>query len=148
MTDSTTDLDSHAHLFLNAIEEAGHGGLRLVVQVGTLSAETKKIQIAGSVISSLRQVSVGDSGPGYEVTFADYIAYAVRNESYVLQDKEDAWAGKSFRIYSKSRFLDFVRSATFASPEYPGPFMHYSLVCQDHVVDIASVSQPKVERLG
>ena len=141
------DLDGHAYLFLNGIEEAGHNGLRLVVQVGALSADVKNIQIGGSVISGLRQVSVGESGPEYEITFASYIAYAVRNESYVSHDKEEAWAGKSFRVYSKSRFLDFVRSATFASPDYPGTFAHCSLVCQDHVVDIASVSQPKVERL-
>ncbi len=147
MTVSTTDLDSHAYLFLNSIEEAGHGGLRLVVQVGAESAETKNLHIGGSVISGLREVSVGESAPEYEITFASYIAYAVRNESYVLQDKEQAWVGKSFRVYSRSRFLDFVRSATFATPEYPGAFAHYSVVCQDHVVDIASASQPKVQRL-
>jgi len=147
MTDSTTDLNGQVYLFLNGIEEAGHNGLRLVIQVGAVSAEAENIQIGGSVISGLRQVSVGKSGPEYEITFASYIAYAIRNESYVLQDKEEAWVGKSFRVYSKSRFLDFVRSATLASPEYPGAFAHYSLVCQDHVVDIASVSQPKIERL-
>lgn len=147
MADYVTELDGHAYLYLNAIEDAGHNVLRLVVRVGAEGTEAKSIAVGGTVISGLRQVAADESAPEYEITFVSYIAYAVRSESYTLRDKEEAWVGNSFRVYSKSRFLDFVRSATFASSEYPGPFAHYSLVCQDHVVDIASISQPKVNRL-
>jgi len=147
LTDVTRELDSCDYLFLNAIEERGPDGLRLVVDVGKESPEATEIAIAGTIISGLHHVSAGESSLQYEIDFATYIAYAVRNESYVLRDEEQVWAGKSFRVYSKSKFLDFVRSATFATTEYPGPFAHYSLVCQDRVVDVASIAQPKVKRL-
>ena len=142
-----TELDDHAHLFLRSIGEPGEGVLRLLVEIGVERVTAKDIEIAGSLISGVHQTSADESTPAYEITFASYIVYAVRNESYALQDKQEVWQGKSFRVYSKSKFLDFVASATFASAEYPGPFAHYCLACEDHVVDIASIVQPEVRRL-
>lgn len=145
--DLIKELDGQAYLFLNGIEEVGHGGLRLVAEAGAVSMEAMDIKVGGTVVSGAREVSANASAPKYEIIFASYIAYAVRNESYVSQDKEEAWIGNSFRVYSKSRFLDFVQRGTFASSEYPGPFAHYSLVCQDHVIDIATTRQPEVNRI-
>jgi hypothetical protein len=145
--DFARELNSHTYLFLRSIEEPGEGMLRLLVEAGVRSADAKDIEIAGSVISGVHRISADDSTAVYEVTFAGYIVYAVRNESYASRDEQEVWQGKSFRVYSKSRFLDFVGSATFASAEYPGPFAHYGLGCQDHILDIASTAQPEVRRL-
>lgn len=145
--DFATELNGHVYLFLKSMEEPGEGALRLVVEVGGASADAKNVVVGDSTISGAHQISADESTPEYEIVFASYIAYAVRNESYASQDKQEVWQCKSFRVYSKSRFLDFVRSATFATAEYPGPFAHYSLVCQEHVVDIASTSHPEVRRL-
>lgn len=142
-----TELNGYAYLFLKSIEELGEGVVRLTVEAGVENTEAKDIAIGGTVFSGLHQISASESTPEYEITFASYIAYAVRNESYASRDKQEVWQGKSFRVYSKSRFLDFVRSATFATAEYPGPFAHYSLGCQDHVIDIASTAQPEVRRV-
>lgn len=145
--DLINELDGQAYLFLNGIEEVGHGALRLVAEAGVVSMEAKDIKVGGTVVSGAREVSANALTPKYEIIFASYIAYAVRNESYVSQDKEESWMGKFLRVYSKSRFLDFVQRGTFASSEYPGPFAHYSLVCQDHVIDIATTAQPEVNRI-
>jgi len=145
--DLIKELDSQAYLFLNGIEEVGHCALRLVAEAGKVSIEAKDIKVGGTVISGGHKVSADSSTPKYEIIFGSYIAYAVRNESYVSQDEEEAWLGKSFRVYSKSRFLDFVQRGTFARSEYPGPFEHYSLVCQDHVIDIATTAQPEINRI-
>lgn len=80
----------------------------------------------------------------FEVIWPSYIGYAVRNESYTTWDKEEEWTGSSFRIYSKSKFLDFIANGTFASDEYPGPFRHYEIICCDQIIDIASQDQPIV----
>ena len=50
-----------------------------------------------------------------------YVGYTVLNESYASVDEEELGEGVRFRIYSKSRFIDFMSRATFASDEYPGP---------------------------
>ena len=43
------------------------------------------------------------------------------NKAYGTNDDSEVSTGRHFRLYSKSRFLDYVAKATFASGEYPGP---------------------------
>jgi hypothetical protein len=87
--------------------------------------------------------------PIIQIDFENYISYSITNESYTSWDEYEKLEGKAFRIYSKSKFLDFVNAHTFASEDYPGPFKHYGMSCIDHIVNIASTSIPiitEVER--
>ena len=69
------------------------------------------------------------------------------NESYTYLDKEEEFEGRLACIYTKSRFLDYVRISTLASDEYPGPFKHYGFNCLNHIVDIVSADPPKIVEL-
>ena len=78
-----------------------------------------------------------------------YVAYCVLNESFASPpNDEDVYTGKSFRIYSKSGFRQYISRSTFATEEYPGPMQHYEVCCQDHVINVISTQPPTVTQTG
>ena len=74
--------------------------------------------------------------PIIQVDFHSYIAYSIRNEFFTSWDDYEEFDGNTFRIYKKSRYLDF-----------PKPYKHYGICCIDHVVDIISTSEPVVREI-
>lgn len=81
----------------------------------------------------------------FAIRWTSYVAVAVVNESYALPDDEGDYSGRNLRVYTKSRFLDYVRNATFASDEYPGPYLHFGIACSDQVIEVAAEHPPIVE---
>lgn len=104
--------------------------------------ETKEKYVIGDVSIEGYPVITDESLPIIQIHFENYISYSVTNESFTQWDEYEEFEGKAFRVYSKSHFLDFVQSHTFASKDYPGPFKHYGMICIDHIVNIASTSIP------
>ncbi|WP_239617925.1 hypothetical protein [Cohnella mopanensis] len=92
-------------------------------------------------------IKVDENSPLIQIDFQTYVAYSIRNESYTSWDDYEEFEGKIFRIYKKSRYLDFISVGTFASEDFPGPFMHYGISCLDHIIDIVSVSKPVVSEI-
>ena len=81
----------------------------------------------------------------FEIRWSSYISYAVRSEHYCAWDDEEIWTGKHvLRLYSKSKFLDFVAAATFATDDFPGPFKHFQIQSLYQIIDIASCDEPVV----
>ena len=72
----------------------------------------------------------------------------MRNESFTTQDDSEIFSGRLFRVYSDSKFLDFVKSGTIATKDYPGPFKHYGIVCLNHDLDVVSVQEPEIQELS
>ena len=143
---SSTEIDSCDYLLLHEVIEIGNQGLRLVVEEARASAESVALDVGGTTISDLHFVE--QSGKIFEIIWENYIAYCVRNESYCGNIKEEQIAvGKMFCIYSKSYFLDYISRATFATAEYPGPFQHYAVFCENHVIDVVSMQAPQTRRL-
>jgi hypothetical protein len=64
-----------------------------------------------------------------------------------VADESEEHTGRVFCVYSKSKFLDFVKAGTIASDDQPGPYKHYGIVCLDHIVDVASVQKPEIRVL-
>lgn len=63
------------------------------------------------------------------------------------QDEAEEFTGRQFCVYSKSRFLDYVRGATLASDDYPGKLSHYGINCLNHIVDVISIEEPLIDIL-
>ena len=81
----------------------------------------------------------------FEIRWSSYVSYAVRSEHYCQWDSDEAWEGKHvFRIYSKSKFLDFVAAGTFASKLSSEPFKHYQIQSLYPIIDVASWQAPQV----
>jgi hypothetical protein len=93
-------------------------------------------------------VDTTDPDRRFEIRWSSYISYAVRSEHYCQWDSDEVWEGKHvFRVYSKSKFLDFVAAGTFASDVFPGPYRHYQIQSLYPIIDVASMEAPRVRRL-
>lgn len=92
-------------------------------------------------------IRVEASYPGreFEIRWPSYISYAVRSEHYCQWDSEETWTGKHvFRLYTKSKFIDFVSNSTFAEGDFLGPFKHYQIQSLYQIIDIASCEEPSI----
>jgi hypothetical protein len=73
------------------------------------------------------------------------ISYTVLNESYGRYPQPpEVFTGKLFRIFSHSHLLEFIERTTCASDSYPGPLMHFQIVCLNHVIDVVATAPPKI----
>jgi hypothetical protein len=144
------DINSCPYLFLREMSEPEENSLRLLIEEGIVSAEATPIEVAGVVIEGGHRITSTENARLFEIYWDQYIAYGVRNESYVIggDDSERFELGNLARIYSKSNFLDYMRKATFASDEHPGPALHIEIICQSHIIDVLSIAVPSVKRLG
>lgn len=142
-------IDACEFLFLTGIGEPAANRLRLVIEEGQVVGEPSRMDLGhGRSIEGVRAIEVMPHSQQFELVWDHYISYAVHNESYQSWDDSEAWSGNLFRRYSRSKFLDYLDRATFADTRYPGPFTHYQVICQDHVIDIAALQPPKVRLLG
>jgi len=82
----------------------------------------------------------------FKVTFDNYIAYSVINESYENLGGTQ-YVGEMIRIYSKSNFMDYVKADTIATNEYPGEFTHYAFISLRHIVNVVSLNEPRIEKI-
>ena len=140
-------IDRHTYLYLTEIGEPEENVLRLVIEEARASGEPEDMKIGDVTLSGARSIVSDESCYAYEILFGGYVAYSVRNESYVEQDESEEFKGRLFCVYSKSRFLDYVRVATFASDEYPGKVNHFCIYCLNHIVDVVSVEEPRIDIL-
>ncbi|MBA0280961.1 hypothetical protein D7Y44_10145 [Stenotrophomonas maltophilia] len=142
-------LDSREYLFLTDIGEPEANCLRLVIEEGQVKGEPRPVDLGnGRSIEGVRAIEITSHSQRFKLVWNAYISYAVHNESYQSWDDSEAWSGNLFRRYSRSKFLDYLERATFADTRYPGPFMHYQVICQDHVIDIAALQPPRARLLG
>jgi hypothetical protein len=143
MIDYMGEINRAECLFLVSIGEFTVNRLRCVVQEGRTTGAPESIEVAGAEIKNVQPVlPYVDSA--WELLFEKYVAYSVRNESYTRKDVDEVWEGYLLRRYSKSKFLDYVRSSTFASDEFPGKLHHYELVCTDQIIDVVTVQPPAI----
>jgi hypothetical protein len=140
-------IDRHEYLYLTEIGEPEDNVLRLVIEEARAGGEPGDMKIGDVTLSGARPIVSDEHCFAYEVVFGSYVAYSVRNESFVGQDESEEFTGRRFCVYSKSRFLDYIRAATFASDDYPGRLNHYGINCLNHIVDVVSVEEPRVDIL-
>ena len=136
-------------LFLEEIGEPVDNELRLKIIEAQPGGAPGPLDHAGDEFLQelLRTASSIEPSPGckiFELHWPSYIAYSVRDESYCSFDEYEQFDGGLFKRYTRSRYLDFVASATFADASYPGPFVHYGIFCQNHVIDVVSMESPIV----
>ena len=141
-------IDNHEYLYLTDIGEPEANLLRVVIEEAKATrGETRSLEVGSGKISELRPIVSDESCKRYEIVFGSYIAYCVRNESYVVMDQTDVFTGRLFNVYSESQFLEYVRAATIASEDYPGKFVHYGINCLDHILDVVSIDEPAINIL-
>ena len=106
------------------------------------------INIGSVLLSDVRAIETNPGNFSFELVWPTYILYSVRNESFANPDETEKWEGRLFCTYSKSHFLEYAKSSTIASDEYPGPFQHWGINCLNHVIDVISHKQPILKILS
>ena len=81
----------------------------------------------------------------YKITFKNYIAYCVTNESCAGSGNDEHFIGNLFRTYSKSAFLDFIAASGGGIIGTLGPYTHYEVVTLNQIVDVATTRPPDIE---
>lgn len=137
-------LDSCQWLFLRELSEPDQNSLRLLIEEARSADVSEDVLIGNVTMQGLRKIDHDDSCRVFEVIWETYISYSVLNESYANAAKPGTYTGRRIRHYSASPFLEYVRTATLASATYPGPFQHISVLCESHIIEVASTVEPRV----
>lgn len=93
--------------------------------------------------------------PIYRITFESYVGYNVRNESYTCADESETFIsesnesdliyGNKFRLYTKSKYLEYLHENTFA--DQIEDYFHYEICCENQIIDVASCDMPIIEEV-
>ncbi|MEF2248812.1 hypothetical protein [Paenibacillus sp. IITD108] len=142
-----TDLINLKVIYFKQIYEPEENTLRLLFSRSRTSDTPETITIGEIEIKDSYSIDIDETLPLLQLDFETYVGYSIRNESFTNWDDYEEFEGKIFRIYSKSRYLDFIKGGTFASEDYPGPFKHYGITCLNHVVDVVSISVPIIKEV-
>lgn len=149
--DEIVSLNEAKYLFLRNISEPEENSLRLVVEEAIADhTQTVSMPDPASPFAEIRKgaspIKVVEGCRRFELQWSRYVAYLVTEEvvgsggSY----EDEVYTGKLFRVYTKSHFLDYLSRDTGAHFE---PIMHYKLICQDHLIDVAAYGPPEVRLL-
>lgn len=142
---------SAKYLYMDSIAEPQDNCLRLVILEATsdvLPGQTVGSDEVTPLPGPFSAATPIVHGPGcrvFEIVWESYIGYAVQNESFhVPEPKESEGDGRLFVRYTKSVYLDYLAKVTFASAEFPGPFVHWGIYCLNHTIEVASMAAPKI----
>ena len=134
------------NLYATEIGEPSENELRIVVTEGLLGEPTA-IEFAGHDLGEGRPIEITDASRSFEIMWANYVAYAVRNESYWKAEEDEPPLGGHLERRSGSAFQRYVSETTFADDEYPGPLEHWCLTTLNHIVDVIGVGPPRVTKV-
>ncbi len=152
MNDPISAIEACEFLYLHAVSEPEEGGVRLVVHEAKTGGPVEADILASEPLPELKKILAESSaivhGPDckvFTITWDKYIGYCVENESFALPEPSSSIGeGRLLRTYSQSVYLDFIAKASFASPEYPGPFKHWAVLCLDHIINVVSTEEPTI----
>jgi hypothetical protein len=144
-------LNRAKYLFLRDISEPEENSLRLVVEeaIADRTETVSPPDPTGPVAEILKGASPIKAVEGcrtFELRWSRYVAYLVTEEGVgsAGSDDDEVCTGNLLRVYTKSHFLDHLSRDTGGHFE---PILHYKLICQNHLIDVASYSPPEVRLL-
>ncbi|MBR8644233.1 hypothetical protein KEH51_05100 [[Brevibacterium] frigoritolerans] len=95
----------------------------------------------------INRSSLNNDSPMMQLDFESFISYSVIDECFSYSiDNSEVSKGKLFQIYTKSRYLDFIKLATNEREDIC-PFenyVHYQFPCLNHTIDVISFEEPKI----
>ncbi|MDQ0899909.1 hypothetical protein [Paenibacillus sp. V4I7] len=141
------DLMAMKDIYLDSISEPRDNFLCLTFSRSKTSLTPETIKIGEKEINDVFSMDIDYKLPLIKLEFEWYIGYSIINESFTVLDDYEEYEGRVFRIYNKSRYLDFIQMGSIATEDYPGPFKHYGIICLNHIVDIVSASEPIVSEV-
>ena len=133
--------------YLNLLKLEHTNVLKIIVEESKLSEELVKVNINNNTINNMRKITSNNKCKKFKIEFENFIAYSNRNESYTTWDDYEEFKGNLFRIYKKSRFIDYIKLSTFAIDDNDtNEIIHYGIICGDFIIDVISTAKPKIEQ--
>jgi len=146
--DAISLLNHARYLFLRQISEPEENSLRLLVEEATPDrTETVSTPDLDSPFAEIRSgaspIKSAEGCRTFELDWSRYVAYLVTEEGVGSggSDADEVYTGNLLRLYTKSHFLDHLALDTGGHVQ---PIQHYKLICQNHLIDVASYSPPEV----
>jgi hypothetical protein len=140
-----TLLDNSGSWFLETLSV--NDELRVVLIEGIRAREAESVPIGGHDFGPAYRVQPTNQSRRVAVTFSLPVAYQVMDESIWIPHDDEIHDNGTLRRYSRSRWMDYLRaSSLFEHPTAEGA-VHYQIVTENHVVDVASQDEPTVELL-
>jgi len=141
---SIDDFNKCKYLYLRGLQEPKDNSLRLVIEEAVSGRASEPLVIGRTSIPT----NLIETLPGcrvFVVNWKSYYAFTVTNESSgIIEGANDKGEGTLFRVLSSSVYLDFIRVHTYTFVE-PDPRRHWSIYCQNHVLDVVSVDEPEIQ---
>ncbi len=135
----TRDINKAKYLYLDKILEKTDLELHIYIDEAISDPEVIK---SSEGQSAYTPINTTDSCEKYNIIFNNYVCYSIRNESFTSEDKEEVYVGNVFRVYSKSKFLDYIHSSCIGLDILAPKMKHYEIVCLNHIIDVATVNEP------
>lgn len=130
------------YIYMHSILEPEDNSLILNFERCNVNKIPENFKAEDIDLENSHSIEADETLPIVQLKFDWYIAYSVRNESFTVKDDYELSEGKSFRIYSKSRYMDFISLSTIASNFHPGPFQHFGIRGLNHVIDVVATEEP------
>ncbi len=147
-TPALDSLNLVKYLYLHQLSEPRDNSIRLVVEeatdTGTTSSSLQSdLPEIADILRTARTIEVAKDCKTFELHWNNYVAYLVTEEMVGScgNYKDEIFAGKLFRTYTKSHFLDHLARDTGAHTQ---PIQHYKITCMNHIIDVASYAPPEV----
>jgi hypothetical protein len=140
------ELNQYKYLFLDTIQDSTENPFAIIItlKTGEVSEQTEDLIVGEATIRDVRPIIENES-IRIKVNFPSYVAYNVQCETYSSGNDYDIFKGRNAREYSKSRYMEYIKSDTIASDEWPGKLKHFGISCCWEIVDIISVDEPKIQ---
>ncbi len=149
MNDYFTEINSSKYLLLTKIFEPFENCLELEITIPFLGNK-EIMNINGVDLGLLDKIEYNENSPKYKVTFDNYITYSVINESYDIggENNKFSFKGNLFRVFEESYFIEYLSYVTYATPINNIILKHYQFVALNHIINIASIYEPLIEKIN
>jgi hypothetical protein len=141
------EINDCKYFFLRAIGEPNDNCLRLIIEEAK-EFGTSKGALPSIAATDVRAITSDETCRAYELIWRSYVAYSVRNEGFCALDNDETWDGRLLCLYAESHFLDYIARSTFANDVLPGQIRHWGVKCLNHVVDVASTTEPELRSIA
>lgn len=141
-------MNQKGYIYLHSLIEPETNSLRIFVDRCKVIQQGVDIEIGKHIIRDTHSIEVDEELPIVQLDFNSYISYSIINESFAVLDDYEIFDGNSFRIFKKSRYLDFINKGTIVNDVFPEEQpVHYEIACLDHIIDVISFDEPIVNEI-
>lgn len=147
------EINQYKYIFLVSLQDNNDSQLHIQISISNVRPSTQednqdlinKIPKIKSIISNSNIIEM-DKSTIYDIYFQGYFSYNIRYESRILYEDYEI-SNLVFRVYEKSKFLDYFIPNTILFDDENDKIKHYQICCEWQVIDIISNEPPTITKI-